>query len=228
MNNKVFKTGILIILLVVPVFVFIFLNTFGKNKFDLPYYFPQLDESGHVALTKEGDTLFIKAPKFVLIDQDGNEFDSKELVGNAYVVNFFFSRCGVICPKMNTNLARVYDNVDPMDVKFVSISIDPVYDSVAILKDYALQYGANAKSWKFLTGDKQYIYDLAIKGFKLPVSDASDYDENLSIDETFIHSEKFLLVDSRGYFRGIYDGTNVPEIERLMVEIDILNLENNK
>ncbi|SOE22084.1 protein SCO1/2 [Spirosomataceae bacterium TFI 002] len=225
MSNKIVKTGILIVLLVIPVFVFIFLNTFGSNKFDLPYYFPELNEKGNAQVSEKGDTLFQKVPAFELIDQNGELFNSSDLVGKTFVVNFFFSRCGAICPTMNSNLARAYDNVDINKTRFVSISIDPEYDTDSVLNVYSKEYSANSVYWKFLTGDKAYIYNLAINGFKLPVADASSYDSNLSIDETFIHSEKFLLVDSHGYFRGIYDGTSIPEVERLMVEIDILNLE---
>lgn len=228
MNKKFIKTGILIVMLVVPVFIFLFLNIFGNNRFDLPYYFPELDASGKVVINAESDTVFMTAPDFNLVDQNGNSFNSEVLQGMPYVVNFFFTRCGAICPTMNKNIARVYDNVDVSKVKFISISIDPDYDSVQVLKEYAEQFDGTSASWSFLTGSKDYIYDLAIKGFKLPVSDASNYDENLSIDETFIHSEKFLLIDSEGYFRGIYDGTDDFEVERLMVEIDILNSSKTK
>lgn len=224
MTSKIIKTGILIFLLVIPVFLFLFLTIFGDNKYDLPYYFPEISESGHPVVQSNGDTVFLRRPYFQLVNQEGNNLSSNELDGKPFVVNFFFTRCGLICPTMNENLARVLDNSVPGSFNLVSISIDPENDSVSVLKDYADQFVDEASSWSFLTGDKQYIYDLAIKGFKLPVSDASNYDKNLSIDETFIHSEKLLLVDCYGYFRGIYDGTNVKDVERLMVELDILIL----
>ena len=64
---------------------------------------------------------------------------------------------------------------------------------------------------------------MAIKGFKLPVADATEYDSNITnIDETFIHSDKLLLIDQDGYFRGIYSGTDKFEIDRLMVEVKVL------
>lgn len=225
MNNKLIKTGILIFLLVIPVFVFLFLNIFGDNKYDLPYYFPEVSESGHPVVESNGDTVFLRRPDFQLVDQEDEKLTAKELDGKPFVINFFFSRCGLICPTMNDNLARVLDNSVPGTLKLVSVSIDPEYDSVAVLKKYASQFVDDNSTWHFLTGDKQYIYDLAIKGFKLPVSDASDYVKNLSVDETFIHSEKLLLIDSRGYFRGIYEGTNVKDVERLMIELDILMLD---
>ena len=105
----------------------------------------------------------------------------------------------------------------------MSMSIDPKFDSVNVLNDYAKEYEAIKDKWFFLTGDKRKIYDLAIKGFKLPVADASEYNPEITdVDDTFIHSEKLLLIDKSGFTRGIYDGTNKEEIDRLIVEISVL------
>jgi protein SCO1/2 len=221
MLKKYFKTGILLIVLGVPVFVFLFLKFFGENKFDLPYYFPELDASGEVNVVK-GDTAFIKVPDFQLKAQDGEVFSYKK--GGITIVSFFFSRCGTICPITNKNLLRVAENFKSDSlVSILSLTVDPLFDTPQVLNKYALGLGANYKRWMFLTGDKKYIYDLAIKGFKLPVSDASDYDKNIvDIDQTFIHSDKLLLIDKYGHIRGIYEGTNKSEIERLVVEIKVL------
>ncbi|MDP1813985.1 MAG: SCO family protein [Leadbetterella sp.] len=221
MLKKYIKTGILLIVLGVPVFVFLFLKFFGENKFDLPHYFPELDASGEVKVVK-GDTVFIKAPDFQLKDKNGEVYSYKK--GEISVVSFFFSRCGTICPITNKNLLRVAENFKSDSlVRILSLTVDPIFDTPQVLNEYALELGANYENWVFLTGDKKYIYDLAIKGFKLPVSDASDYDKNIvDIDQTFIHSDKLLLIDKFGHIRGIYEGTNKSEIERLVVEIKVL------
>jgi protein SCO1 len=203
MLKKYIKAGILLIVLGIPAFVFIFLKVFGENKFDLPHYFPELDESGEVRVVNS------------LIQYQNSDIS---------VVSFFFSRCGTVCPITNKNLLRVAENFKTNDaVKIYSLTVDPVFDRPNVLKKYASELGANYKNWRFLTGDKKYIYDLAIKGFKLPVSDASEYDKNIvDIDQTFIHSDKLLLVDTKGHIRGIYEGTNKSDIERLVVEIKVL------
>lgn len=221
MLKKYIKTGILLIVLGVPVFVFLFLKFFGENKFDLPHYFPELDASGEVKVVK-GDTVFVKAPDFQLKDKNGEVYSYKK--GEISVVSFFFSRCGTICPITNKNLLRVAENFKSDSlVRILSLTVDPIFDTPQVLNKYALELGANYENWVFLTGDKKYIYDLAIKGFKLPVSDASDYDKNIvDIDQTFIHSDKLLLIDKFGHIRGIYEGTNKSEIERLVVEIKVL------
>lgn len=225
MLKKYIKTGILLIVLGVPVFVFLFLKFFGENKFDLPHYFPELDASGEVKVV-DGDTVFIKAPDFQLKTQGDEVYSYKK--GGITVVSFFFSRCGTVCPITNKNLLRVAENFkSDSSVSILSLTVDPVFDTPEVLNKYALELGANYKNWMFLTGDKKYIYDLAIKGFKLPVSDASDYDKNIvDIDQTFIHSDKLLLIDKYGHIRGIYEGTNKSEIERLVVEIKVLLKDN--
>ncbi|HLO46770.1 MAG TPA: SCO family protein [Leadbetterella sp.] len=221
MSNKFLKTGILLIVLGVPVFVFLFLKFFGENKFDLPHYFPELNSSGEVKVSN-GDTIFIKAPEFSLTSQDSLEVRYKS--GGISVISFFFSRCGTVCPITNKNLLRVAETFKTNDlVRLYSLTVDPVYDKPNILKKYAQELGSTYSNWNFLTGDKRYIYDLAINGFKLPVSDASDYDKNIvDIDQTFIHSDKLLLIDREGHIRGIYEGTNKSDIERLVVEIKVL------
>lgn len=223
MNRKFLKAGILAVLLGVPALIFIILHQFGKNHYDLPYYFPQTNDYGE-AVVVDGDTVFLKTPDFELTDQYGRPFSSDQMRGNITVTDFFFTRCGTICPKISSELTRVQGVFEEnKDVLLVSMTIDPKYDSAEILSTYAEEYGAEKDKWFFLTGDKQKIYDLAIKGFKLPVADASEYNPDVKdIDETFIHSEKLLLIDKEGYVRGIYDGTNKEDVDRLIVEISVL------
>jgi protein SCO1/2 len=217
------KAGILIGLLVVPALLFIILKISGRNYYSLPYYFPELDETGNVVMN-EKDTVFHKIPPFELIDQNGQKFSSQHTKGKIYVADFFFTRCGTICPKLTTHLGRIQEAfIDNPEVLIVSHTVDPKFDNASVLKEYAKKYDSKDGKWFFLTGDKKTIYDLAIKGYKLPVSDASEYNKNIkSVDETFIHSEKLLLIDKEGFIRGIYDGTFAADIDRLQAEIKVL------
>ncbi|MFN3784695.1 MAG: SCO family protein [Spirosomataceae bacterium] len=223
MTNKYVKAGILIALLVVPASVFIFLKVFGENKFNLPYFMPVIQDNGEV-LISNGDTVFHQIPNFELINQEANTINSGEFKDKIYVVSFFFSRCGTVCPVITRNQKAVQEEFKGNErVKIVSISIDPKFDTPAVLKKYAQENELDLSQWHLLTGEKSYIYDLAIKGFKLPVADASAYDSTITNpDETFIHSEKLLLIDNKGFVRGIYDGTSKEEIKRLNVEIKVL------
>lgn len=223
MSKNTTKAGILVVILVVPALMFVFLKLFGNNYYKLPYLMPEIDEHGQV-LMNGADTVFHKIPDFELLDQNGNKFSSQQTKGKIYVADFFFTRCGTICPKLSSAMLRVQDVFgDNPDVLMVSHSVDPNHDTPTVLKEYAKKYEAQDGKWFFLTGDKKAIYDLAIKGYKLPVADASEYDKNIkNVDEMFIHSEKLMLIDKEGYIRGIYDGTVNVDIERLQAEIKVL------
>ena len=221
------KAGILIAILVVPALVFLGLKFFATNHFKVPYFVPELDETGQVK-TAGKDTVFHKIPAFNLIDQNGKPFTSAQTKGKVYVADFIFTRCTTICPKMTNHLARVQESFQKNpDVLLISHSVDSKFDSPEILKKFAKKNEAKDGKWFFLTGEKKAIYDLGINGYKISVADASAYDKNVSIDETFIHTDKLILIDKEGYIRGFYDGTDKEEVDRLMVEIDIL-LDNYK
>ena len=223
MKKNKSKVGILIGILGVPIFVFVMLKLFGQNYYKLPYLMPEMDETGQVVMVGK-DTVFHKIPTYELTDQDGTKFISTQMRGKIYVADFFFTRCGTICPKLSTNLSRIQSVFSADDnVIIVSHSVDPKHDSPAVLQKYAEKYDARKRKWFFLTGEKKTMYNIAIKGYKLPAADASEYDNKIrSIDETFIHSEKLLLIDKEGYIRGIYDGTYPPDVERLVAEIKVL------
>ncbi len=223
MQKNTRKVGILIAILAVPTFIFVLLRLFGQNYYKLPYYMPKLDDSGEVII-QNGDTVFHQIPEYKLLNQDGKLFSTASLKGKIYVADFFFTRCGTICPKLSTNLSRV-QSIFSADTNVVILShtVDPKHDSSSVLKEYAKKYDAKDGKWIFLTGDKEEIYKIAIEGYKLAVADASTYDKNVkSIDETFIHSDKLMLIDKHGFVRGIYDGTKITDVERLIGEIKVL------
>lgn len=228
------KTGILFLVLIVPVLVYVGLKTFGTNHFSLPRYVPAIDSTtGQIKMAKrlnprwneaEMDTVFQTIPSFSLTDETGKTFDSNSLKGKIYVASFFFTRCTTICPKITTQLSRVQDTFhqDP-EVQLLSISVDPKFDEPEKLAAYAKRFDANKGQWYFLTGEKKVIYPLVLKGFHVPLADASEYDVAIkNPDETFIHSERLVLVDKKGIIRGFYDGTDKKEVDRLLVEIKVL------
>lgn len=225
--NKTLKAGILITILGVPALCFVFLKIFGNNEFDLPYYFPEFTEEGEIMVTN-GDTVWTKTPVFSLASSSGDTLEINR--GSIKVINFFFTRCGTICPIANKNLVKVAELFkNNKEVQFYGISVDPKFDTPDVLKEYEKALGMDLLNYKLLTGDKKYIYDLSISGFKLPVSDASEYDSNIKdVDEMFIHSDKVLLVDEEGYFRGIYSSVNSDDMDRLKLEIKVLLSQKEK
>jgi len=228
------KTGILLMTLIVPVFIYLGLKLFGQNHYTLPRYIPAIDSTtGEIKMTKrlhqrwnesELDTVFQTIPAFQLTNEQGKVFSSESLRDKIYVANFFFTRCGTICPKITSQVSRATDTfVQDKDIRFISISVDPKYDGADKLAAYAQRFDADTSRWSFLTGDKKVIYPLILKGFHVPLADASEYDAAIkNPDETFIHSERLVLVDKSGIIRGFYDGTDKKEVDRLIVEIKVL------
>ena len=216
------KVLLLGVLLIVPILVYLFLKVFGTNHYTLRTYMPVVEDTGE-AMVRNGDTIFHQVPDFKLTSQTGNSVSQSDLAGKIYVANFFFASCQDVCKKMSTNLREVQAafTQEPR-VKIVSYSVDPERDSVAVLDKYAEAYGANPNTWYFLTGPKEQIYKLAQEGYKVPAMQAP------SIIPDFIHSEKLLLIDEEKHVRGIYDGTNPEEVDRLITEIKVLLQEKNK
>lgn len=209
-----FRTGILIITLVVPVLVFIFLKIYGKNHYSLPVYFAQdsTQVSGKYQITSAH-----QIPNFSLVNQENKEVSLNDFKGNILVVDFFFTQCQSICPKMTSQLTRVQEEFKhDENLKILSFSVDPEADSPEVLKEYAKKFEADETKWSFITGKKDSIYNLAQKGFFL--SAMEDSERPLE----FIHSEKLVLVDKNGWIRGYYDGTDKEEVDRLITEIKIL------
>jgi protein SCO1/2 len=224
------KAGILLATLLVPALLYVFLRFATKNHYVLPRYLPKIDSTrgeplmGKVKL-RDGqevtDTIYNHIPPFKLIDQDGKTIDQSVVKGKIYVASFFFTRCGTVCPKISSQLTRVQDIFrDKPEIVFLSHSVDPEHDRPTQLKAYAQKYDAIPGKWYFLTGTKAEIYDLALHGYYLPVVDAGVKEGKP--DETFIHSEKLVLVDKDGIVRGFYDGTDKVDVDRLVLEIRVL------
>lgn len=135
-------------------------------------------------------------PTFELTDQNNKKISDKDYLGKVYVVEFFFSTCPTICPKMNQSMLQLQDEFygNP-SFGLASITIDPEHDTPKVLKEHADLLGVKHYNWHFLTGDKKYIYDLANKGFNLFAG------ENYEAAGGFEHSGLFALVDKEGKIR---------------------------
>jgi protein SCO1 len=216
------KVLLLGVLLIVPVLVYLFLKVFGTNHYSLRTYMPVVEDTGE-AMVRNGDTIFHQVPDFKLTSQTGKTITQQDLADKIYVANFFFASCKDVCKKMSTNLLEVQEAFarEPR-VKIVSYTVDPERDSVAVLNKYAQTYGADPNTWYFLTGPKEQIYHLAQEGYKLPAMQAP------SLIPDFIHSEKLLLIDEAKHIRGIYNGTDPEDVERLITEIKVLLQENKQ
>jgi len=158
---------------------------------------------------------------FKLVNQDGDTVSNSFLENKIYVADFFFTTCPTICPVMSNQLERVQEAFSgDTTFKIVSHTVQPEYDSAAILKEYATLHQADPQQWTFLTGDKAEIYSLARKSYFAVTTEGTG-----GVND-FIHTENFILVDQKKRIRGFYDGTSETDVNRLIA--DIKKLKNEK
>jgi len=154
---------------------------------------------------------------FSLTNQEGKSISNASFKGNIYVADFFFTICPSICPKMTSNMMRIQEAFNSDQVKIASFSVMPWADSVDVLKNYAEVKGIDSEQWHLLTGGTEEIYELARKSFfaekAVGLNKASD---------EFLHTENFILVDTKGRIRGVYNGTLPIEMTRLQRDIKTL------
>lgn len=169
----------------------------------------------------DGDTVYHSIAPFQFVDQDSALITKETVHGKVYVADFFFTSCRTICPIMKTQLLRVYEVTKSMDdVTILSHTIDPEYDTVGLLKDFATRLGVETSKWHFVTGQKDSIYKIAQTSyFATAMEDKTEPDG-------FIHSGAFLLIDRKGHIRGKYDGTKEIEVNQLIADIKRLRREN--
>lgn len=158
---------------------------------------------------------------FSFLDQNGKEITQNDVKGRVFVVEYFFTTCGTICPKMNVQMQRVQDRFKQnSNVKILSFTVNPEIDTVEQMKRYAISHQANDNQWHFLTGNKVDLYHLARTSFfVLKPAEAQNLGDAGS---DFIHTNNFVLVDRLMRIRGYYDGTNPKEISKLMKHIELL------
>ena len=163
------------------------------------------------------DTIPHRIANFSFINQDSAIVTNASFKDQIYVADFFFINCPSICPEMSKQMYRVYEKfLENENIGLLSHTIDPVYDTVAALANYARLLGVSSPKWQFVTGDKQQIYDLGETSYMVVANE----DENAP--GGFIHSGAFLFFDKERQVRGVYDGTIASQVDLLMKDIDKL------
>ena len=157
-----------------------------------------------------------KVQPFTFKNQEGKSISEREVEGKVYVAEFFFTTCESICPIMNTNMKTIYNSYkNEPNFLILSHTSDPERDDPARLKNYADSIQVDTKTWWFLTGRKDSLYQAARQSYLL-----DDPKNNLgSIEDQFLHTQFFALVDKAGRVRKIYDGLKKEELEQLKKDI---------
>ena len=191
-----------------------------KPKKTLPIYNPADVNPELVDSTVQYISKYHTIADFSFTNQNGKTITQKDYEGKIYVADFFFTTCGSICPKMTTNLSDVQKAfANNPKVKLLSFTVFPETDSVPVLKAYAKKHQVNDTKWNLVTGDKKEIYTMARKSYlAVKLGKPSElYD--------MVHTENFVLVDTKKRVRGFYDGTNKEDIKRLIEDITFLSNE---
>ena len=221
------KRAILALMLAIllPLTGYLLVKYFSKEAVQMPgrYFEPDsviVNEKNGKTTT---DTVWHKVKNIQFTNQLGKHVSLDDLRGKVLVIDFFFSRCPSICPRLALSMKRLQDSFVKNDsiVQFISISIDPEHDSVPQLRKFADRYNVNHDTWWFVTGNKKEIYDFALHELKASVADSN-------VDTAFIHTENFFLLDSNRIVRGWFNGFDTVQQERLVRDIPLLMLEKDR
>jgi len=163
--------------------------------------------------TKRGVAPISFVRPFKFINQDGQPVTQENVKGKVFVAAYFFTTCKGICPRMNYNLKTVYEELkNEPDFLLLSHTCDPETDSVPQLKKYVDSLGVDTRKWIFLTGRKDSLYSMARLSYTI-----DDPANNLkSIDDDFLHTQFWALIDRNGDVRKIYDGLDDREVKKLI------------
>ena len=218
-KTKVFtKIVILVLVLLVPGFLYYLLIDLGKNRYHpLSVFGPkQVAKTTHRVKGKDIlDTIFHTLPDFKLTDQNGNQVSLKTFDRKIFIASFFYTGCPNVCTLENNNIKQLVINyANNKMIYFVSITVDPQRDPVKALKNYASSFKPASNRWLFLTGDTTTTYNLARKGFLVNALQTGKDD--------FVYSDKLILIDGDKRIRGYYTGASVDDVNRLNDEIKVL------
>jgi protein SCO1/2 len=222
----------LCVIILIPLVFFTITDYESRGAVAMPrrYYYDTVTQQVRDGKTFY-DTVWHRVQNVQLTNQLGNSVTLDDIQGKVIVADFFFTHCPSICPTLTRNLKKLQDalklkddmhRVDTSFVQFLSFSIDPIRDSVPVLKKYADKYGVNPDVWWLLTGPKKTIYDFSLDQMKLAAEDGE------SVDSNFIHTGKMVLLDRDHVIRGYYNGLDSVEMSKLASDIVFIMLEKDK
>ena len=170
-------------------------------------------------------------PPWTFTDETGKPFGSDQLQGRPWVANFLFTSCPTSCPPLARATAGLQTRVQkwlpegPAPLAIVSVTVDPVTDTPAVLAEFGRKYGADPRIWKLVAGPYADMERLVTDGFMMPIlrRDRPPSASRVNEDKTgtppespvtsrptpldTAHSLRFVLVDAKGHIRGLYDQT---------------------
>ena len=222
MNKKAFIALLVAILL--PLSGYLLVSYYSGRAVQMPhrYFYDSVN-----VVQKNGkltyDTAWHHVENLHFTNQLGQEVSLEDLKGKIIVLDFFFTHCPSLCPRLALAMKKLQNSFPNNDsiVQFVSISIDPEHDSLQQLRGWAKRFSIDPDSWWLGTGNRDSIYKFVLSELKASVADSS-------IDTAFIHSDKFFLLDKDRVVRGWFSGEDSVEQSNLVRDIPLLMLEKDK
>jgi protein SCO1/2 len=222
------KKAILALMLaaLIPLISYLLVRYYSERAVNMP---PRYFHDSVAVIEKNGkttyDTIWHNVKNISFSNQLGQQVSLYDIKGKVIVLDFFFTRCPVTCPAMTKAMKRLQDSFkkksDTSFVQFISISVDPVYDSVPQLRKFADKFAISPDNWWVVTGNKKEIYDFAFNEIKAPMADAE-------VDTGFLHTDRFFLLDREKVIRGWYSSLDSVAQQKLVRDIPLLMLEKER
>jgi len=207
-----------------PVISYLLVRYYSNRDVQMPhrYFYDSVNIIEKGGKTNE-DTVWHHVSDMVFTNQYGKKVSFSDLKGKIIVLDFFFTRCPTICPKLAKAMKRLQNSFISNDsiVQFISVTVDPLHDSVTQLRNWAEKYNVNPDNWWLLTGNRDSIYHFAINEIKASIAD-------VNVDTAFIHTEDFFLLDKERIVRGWYNGFDSIAQKKLVRDIPLLMLEKDR
>lgn len=221
------KKAILALLLAafIPAVGYLMVKFYSERDVKMPprYFYDS------VAVTEKNgrttsDTIWHHVKNISFTNQLGQQVSLNDVKGKVIVLDFFFTRCPTFCPGMARAMKRLQDAFKQNDtsiVQFISISVDPLHDSVPQLRKFADKFNVSPDNWWLVTGNKKDIYDFALQEVKASIADEE-------VDTGFIHTQNFFVLDKEKIVRGWYNGFDSAAQHKLVRDIPLLMLEKER
>ncbi len=229
-KNSWAKSAIIVtaVAILLPLSFYILAKALDKDKLTMPVYY-----NGAVKIPARDAAALINQRKILpvadlaAINQFGDSISlNRDLPGKLLAIDFIFTRCTDACPKLTSQMHQLEHafHRTPMKrndtmVQFISITVDPIFDSASVLREYARQAHADENRWWFLTGDKARIYGWMRDQLHLATG------EGHGGADDFIHTQKIVVLDEQRFIRGYYDGLDTNEIIRCANDLGLLAME---
>jgi protein SCO1/2 len=160
-------------------------------------------------------------PEFSLLASTGQPLSRRDLAGSVWIADFIFTRCGSICPMLTAQMAKIQTalaRAGDTSIRLVSFSVDPTYDTPAVLQEYATRFHADPNRWTFVTGRRSALYSLIGAGFHLAVADRRQGGDTDGVG-LITHGDSFVLIDGSFNIRGYYHGTDPDSVHKLLSDL---------